>query len=61
MPASDPSTYEEIIIESGDASKSVDLRGGVTSIDYYEDIFSPTVTAKINVTNTGPVIDGKSL
>ena len=61
MSASDPSTYEEIIIESTDGSKSVDLRGGVTSIDYYEDIFSPTITAKISVTNTGPVIDGKSL
>jgi len=61
MPASDPSTYEEILIESGDGSKSVDLRSGVSSIDYYEDIFSPTVTAKINVTSSGPVIDGKSL
>ncbi len=61
MPASDPSTYEEILIESGDGSKSVDLRGGVSSIDYYEDIFSPTITAKINVTSSGPVVDGKSL
>ena len=38
MPASDPSTYEEILIESGDGSKSVDLRSGVSSIEYYEDI-----------------------
>ena len=53
MPSSDPSIYEEILIESNDGSTSVDLRLGVQSIDYYEDIFSPTITLKMVITNTG--------
>ena len=59
--SSDPSQYEEILIESNDRARTVDLRLGVQSIDYYEDIFSPTITAKIIVTNTGNTIDGKSI
>lgn len=50
------SLYEQIIIESADGSKTVDIRRGVASIDYYEDIFSPTVTAKIVVANVGDSI-----
>ena len=61
MPAVDTSEYEEILIESNDQSKTVDIRLGVTSIDYYEDIFSPTITAKIVVTNTGNTINGQSI
>jgi hypothetical protein len=61
MQASDPSQYEEILIESNDQSNSVDLRLGVQSIDYYEDIFSPTITAKIVVTTTGNAVNGKSI
>ena len=61
MPAVDTSEYEEILIESNDQSKTVDIRLGVTSIDYYEDIFSPTITAKMVVTNTGNTINGQSI
>jgi len=61
MPAVDSSKYEEILIESNDQSNSVDLRLGVQSIDYYEDIFSPTLTAKIIVTNTGDSVNGQSI
>jgi len=61
MPAVDSSIYEEILIESNDQSNSVDLRLGIQSIDYYEDIFSPTITAKIVVTNTGNTINGQSI
>jgi len=61
MPAVDSSIYEEILIESNDQSRSVDLRLGIQSIDYYEDIFSPTITAKMVVTNTGDSIDGQSI
>ena len=61
MPAVDSSKYEEILIESNDQSNSVDLRLGVQSIDYYEDIFSPTVTAKMVITNTGNSINGQSI
>lgn len=59
MAASDPSKYEEILIESNDQSNSVDIRLGVQSFDYYEDIFSPTITAKVIVTETGNTVNGK--
>lgn len=61
MPAVDSSRYDEILIESNDQSNSVDLRLGVQSIDYYEDIFSPTITAKMVITNTGNSIKGQSI
>ena len=61
MGASDLSKYEEVLLESNDGSESVDLRLGVSSIDYFEDIFSPTITAKIVVTTTGNAINGKSV
>ena len=48
MPASDASLYEELILESNDRSRSVDIKLGTISIDYYEDIFSPTITAKMS-------------
>ena len=59
--ASDASEYVEILVESNDGSQSADLRLGVQSVDYYEDIFSPTITAKIVVTTTGNVFDGKGI
>ena len=61
MSASDPSRYEEILIESSESKETVDLRPGVQSVDYYEDIFRPYVTAKILVTSSGPVINGKGI
>ena len=56
MPASDSSIYEELILESNDRSRSVDIKLGTISIDYYEDLFSPTITAKVRVVNTGDSI-----
>ena len=50
------SVFEEIIIESNDRSRRVDIALGSVMIDYYEDIFSPTITAKITVVNTGNTI-----
>jgi hypothetical protein len=55
-PARLRSQYDEIFIESNDQKRTVDIRKGVVSIDYYEDIFSPTVTATITVVNTGDSI-----
>jgi hypothetical protein len=52
------SIYEEIQIQSNDQKKVVDLRLGVASIDYYEDIFSPTITARIVVANTSESVAG---
>lgn len=50
------SIYEEIILESNDQKRTIDIRLGVVSVDYYEDVFSPTITAKIIVANTGDSI-----
>jgi len=54
------SIYEKLILESNDQRKSIDIRLGTFSIDYYEDIFSPTITAKIVVMNAGNSTPGKS-
>ena len=53
MAAIDASLYDEITIESIDGNKTVDIRLGVVGVDYYEDLFSPTITMKILVTATG--------
>ena len=63
MAAIDASIYEELVVESNDGVNSVDIRLGTVAIDYYEDIFSPTITTKITVVNTGDAVisakDGK--
>lgn len=56
MAAIDASLYDEITLESNNGSKSIDLRLGIVAIEYYEDIFSPTLTARITVVNTGGTI-----
>ena len=50
------SIYEQLTIESNDQKRTVDLKLGAASIDYYEDIFSPTITAKIVIANTGDTV-----
>ena len=60
MSASEASSFEELILESNDQERTVDLKSGVVSVDYYEDILSPTVTAKIRVINTGDSISPKN-
>ena len=50
------SIFEEITIESSDRQRVADITSGCTVIDYYEDVFSPTITAKIRVINTGNTI-----
>ena len=59
MSASKISSFEELTLESNDQERTVDLRNGLVSIDYYEDILSPTVTAKVRVLNTGDTIAKK--
>jgi len=56
MAAIDASIYETLTLESRDGKKTVDIRMGTVSIDYYEDIFSPTISATIIVANTGNTI-----
>ena len=55
MPALSPCEYELITIES-DQGVTVDLRLGVVSFQYYEDLFSPTVTAKMIIISTSGVV-----
>lgn len=56
MSAIESSNYQEIIIESNNGEKTVDLRVGVIEFSYYEDLFSPTITAKMVVVNTGGTV-----
>ena len=56
---SKPSVFEKLTIQSADGSKTADIDGGAFLVTYYENLFSPIVTAKINVVNTGDSIRGK--
>ena len=56
MSASEAASFEELVIQSNDQKRTINLVAGVVSVDYYEDILSPTVTAKIRIINTGDSI-----
>ena len=59
MSAKSPSIYEYVIIESADRSRSIDISAACATIEYFEDIYSPAITAKILVVNTGQSITGQ--
>ena len=60
MPAISPCEYELITIES-DQGVTIDLRLGVVSFQYFEDLFSPTITAKmVIISASGVVSDDKT-
>ena len=59
MAAKDPSVFDKIEIISADGSKSADIRGGTVTVQYFEDVFSPTISAKLLISNTGNTITGK--
>ncbi len=61
MSAANPATYEQITIESNDQERTADLRMGTVAFDYYEDIFSPTITARVRVVNTGDSMSPKDV
>jgi hypothetical protein len=54
------SIYEVLTIESNDQSKTLDLINGAITFDYYEDIFSPTITAKLKIFNVGNTVSDGS-
>jgi hypothetical protein len=54
--AQSPSKFEEAILESNDQQRTVDIATSIVSFDYYEDIFSPTITATLKMINTGDSI-----
>ena len=56
MAAKDKSIYEIFTIRSNDGSKTIDLRGGIVSFSYFENVFSPMITAQVLITTTGNVI-----
>ena len=61
--AIDPSIYEVITIESSVTGKTIDVRLGIVNIQYFEDLFSPTITMKMAIVNSGPTVkdaQGKS-
>jgi len=56
MAAIDPAIYEEMEIsaETTDGSgKTIDLKLGVVKFNYYEDLFSPTITAQMLIVSAG--------
>lgn len=55
------SIYESLVVESNDQKKSVDIAQGAVSLDYYEDIFSPTITATLKIINNGTTVDNQSI
>ena len=55
MPAISPCEYELITIES-DQGVTIDLRLGVVSFQYFEDLFSPTITARMVIISTSGVV-----
>ena len=58
MAAVDKSIYEKITLSSVNGAKTADIRTGVVSLNYYEDVFSPMITARMVVINTGNTIKG---
>ena len=56
MAAKDRSVYEIFTIRSNDGKKTIDLRGGIVSFSYFENVFSPMITAQVLVVSTGNVI-----
>ena len=56
MAAKDRSVYEIFTIKSNDGSRTIDLRGGIVSFSYFENVFSPMITAQVLITSTGNVI-----
>ena len=59
MAAINKSIYEKFIIESSDGSRNVDISAGVIAFTYFENIFSPTITARAIVVNTGNTVKGE--
>ena len=59
MAAINKSVIEKFIIESSDGSRNVDISRGVIAFTYFENIFSPSITARAIVVNTGNTIKGE--
>jgi len=58
MSAKGPSQYEEFSLRSADGENTVDLKAKTVLFQYYENIFSPVITAKALVQSTGDALEG---
>jgi len=56
MTHSERSIFEQVTIESNDQSQDINLIAGVMGLEYFENIFSPNITAKMLILNTGDSI-----
>ena len=56
MAAKDPSIFEIFTIKSADGERSVDVRNGIVNFSYFEDVYSPMVTATVLISSTGDVL-----
>ena len=57
MAAISPSRYDEVTIESADGkSTTIDLRLGLASFLYFEDLLSPTITAQMVIISAEGVV-----
>ena len=61
MAAVDPSIFEYINVTSTDGNSTVNIAGGVVSLSFFENLFSPHISAKFLVVNTGNVVNEKSV
>ena len=59
MASIDKSIYEKFIVESADGTRTADISEGVIAFTYFENIFSPYLTARVIVTNTSGAIEGE--
>ena len=59
MAAIDKSIYEKFIIESAGGGKTADIKEGVVAFTYFENVFSPYLTARVIVVNTSGSIEGE--
>ena len=56
MAAIDPAIYEDMEISAETTTgtpKTIDLKLGVVSFNYYEDLFSPCLTAQLLIVSSG--------
>ena len=61
MAAKDPASYKVIEVTSNDGKNTVDLRLGVVSFEFFQNILSPVITAKMRVSLTGNVINDQGV
>ena len=61
MAAVDPSIFEYINLTSTDGKNTINIAGGVVSLSFFENLFSPHLSASFLVVNTGSVVNDKSV